>query len=196
MARGVDMLVATPGRLHRPPRPARSRRSRRRRDPRPRRGRPDARHGLHPPASGRSWRSCRSERQSLFFSATMPKEIGAARRRAAARSRPRLRHARRHHRRPRAARASSSSSRSRKPRCWSSCSPIRPSTRALVFTRTKHGADKVARHLEAAGISAAAIHGNKSQRQRERALDGLPRRPHPRCSSRPTSPPAASTSTA
>jgi ATP-dependent RNA helicase RhlE len=42
--------------------------------------------------------------------------------------------------------------------------------RTIVFTRTKHGADKVTRHLEAAGISAAAIHGNKSQSQRERAL--------------------------
>jgi ATP-dependent RNA helicase RhlE len=42
--------------------------------------------------------------------------------------------------------------------------------RALVFTRTKHGADKVVRKLEAAGIRAAAIHGNKSQPQRERAL--------------------------
>jgi ATP-dependent RNA helicase RhlE len=42
--------------------------------------------------------------------------------------------------------------------------------RALVFTRTKHGADKVVRHLEAARISADAIHGNKSQGQRERAL--------------------------
>ena len=43
-------------------------------------------------------------------------------------------------------------------------------TRTLVFTRTKRGADKVARHLEAAGINVAAIHGNKSQRQREAAL--------------------------
>jgi ATP-dependent RNA helicase RhlE len=42
--------------------------------------------------------------------------------------------------------------------------------RALVFTRTKHGADKVVRKLAAAGIGAAAIHGNKSQPQRERAL--------------------------
>jgi ATP-dependent RNA helicase RhlE len=39
-----------------------------------------------------------------------------------------------------------------------------------VFTRTKRGADKVARHLEAAGIRTAAIHGNKSQSQREQAL--------------------------
>ena len=39
-----------------------------------------------------------------------------------------------------------------------------------MFTRTKRGADKVARHLEEAGIAVAAIHGNKSQGQRERAL--------------------------
>ncbi len=43
--------------------------------------------------------------------------------------------------------------------------------RTLVFTRTKRGADKVARHLETAGIMVAAIHGNKSQNQRERALE-------------------------
>jgi ATP-dependent RNA helicase RhlE len=42
--------------------------------------------------------------------------------------------------------------------------------RALVFTRTKHGADRVVKHLVAAGIGCAAIHGNKSQPQRERAL--------------------------
>jgi ATP-dependent RNA helicase RhlE len=45
--------------------------------------------------------------------------------------------------------------------------------RALVFTRTKHGADKVVRKLECAGLAAAAIHGNKSQPQRERALAGF-----------------------
>ena len=42
--------------------------------------------------------------------------------------------------------------------------------RALIFTRTKHGADKVARNLVNAGIRAEAIHGNKSQNQRERVL--------------------------
>ena len=42
--------------------------------------------------------------------------------------------------------------------------------RALVFSRTKHGADKIVRQLEAAGIDANAIHGNKSQPQRERAI--------------------------
>jgi superfamily II DNA/RNA helicase len=42
--------------------------------------------------------------------------------------------------------------------------------RAIVFTRTKHGADRVVRSLEQSGIRAAAIHGNKSQNQRERVL--------------------------
>lgn len=40
----------------------------------------------------------------------------------------------------------------------------------LIFTRTKHGADKLARILEKAGIGAEAIHGNKSQNARQRAL--------------------------
>jgi ATP-dependent RNA helicase RhlE len=41
---------------------------------------------------------------------------------------------------------------------------------ALVFTRTKHGADKVVKELSRAGVSAEAIHGNKSQNARQRAL--------------------------
>ena len=47
--------------------------------------------------------------------------------------------------------------------------------RSLVFTRTKHGADRVVRQLGNAGIVAEAIHGNKSQGQRERALDAFKR---------------------
>ena len=42
--------------------------------------------------------------------------------------------------------------------------------RALIFTRTKHGADKVVKGLAKAGIAANAIHGNKSQNHRERVL--------------------------
>lgn len=42
--------------------------------------------------------------------------------------------------------------------------------RTLVFTRTKHGADRVVKFLQESGLPAAAIHGNKSQGQRERAL--------------------------
>ena len=45
--------------------------------------------------------------------------------------------------------------------------------RVLVFTRTKHGADKVVRRLVQSGIAAEAIHGNKSQGQRERALSAF-----------------------
>ncbi len=45
--------------------------------------------------------------------------------------------------------------------------------RVLVFTRTKHGANRVAEHLEKAGVSSDAIHGNKSQGARVRALDGF-----------------------
>jgi len=45
--------------------------------------------------------------------------------------------------------------------------------RAIVFARTKHGADRVAKKLESAGFEAEAIHGNKSQGQRTRALDAF-----------------------
>ena len=43
-------------------------------------------------------------------------------------------------------------------------------TRALVFTRTKRGADRVQKYLDAAGVVSASIHGDKTQSQRERAL--------------------------
>jgi ATP-dependent RNA helicase RhlE len=46
---------------------------------------------------------------------------------------------------------------------------------ALVFVRTKHGADKLASHLSRASIRTAAIHGNKGQLQREAALDDFKR---------------------
>lgn len=47
--------------------------------------------------------------------------------------------------------------------------------RALVFTRTKHGANRLSERLDRAGIGSAAIHGNKSQGARERALEGFKR---------------------
>jgi len=46
----------------------------------------------------------------------------------------------------------------------------KPNTRTLVFTRTKYGADKVVKQLVKAGVPAAALHGNKSQGARTRAL--------------------------
>jgi len=50
-----------------------------------------------------------------------------------------------------------------------------PDGRILVFTRTKHGADRVVRQLDRAGLDSAAIHGNKSQSARQRALDAFKR---------------------
>jgi ATP-dependent RNA helicase RhlE len=48
-----------------------------------------------------------------------------------------------------------------------------PMSRALVFTRTKHGADRLVRRLGASGIRAEAIHSNKSQNSRQRALENF-----------------------
>ena len=48
-------------------------------------------------------------------------------------------------------------------------------TRTIVFTRTKHGANRVSDQLQRRGIGAAAIHGNKSQSARVRALDAFKR---------------------
>ena len=48
-----------------------------------------------------------------------------------------------------------------------------PDGRSIVFLRTKHGAEKLMKHLEVNGFSVASIHGNKSQGQRERALKGF-----------------------
>ncbi len=45
--------------------------------------------------------------------------------------------------------------------------------RVLIFTRTKHGADAVARHLEKDGVNVGVIHGNKSQNHRQRAIRGF-----------------------
>jgi len=47
---------------------------------------------------------------------------------------------------------------------------------ALVFSRTKHGADKIVKHLERAGFKAQAIHGNKSQNARQLALNNFKER--------------------
>ena len=46
-------------------------------------------------------------------------------------------------------------------------------SRVIVFTRTKHGANRVAEQLASSGVAAAAIHGNKSQTARQAALDGF-----------------------
>jgi ATP-dependent RNA helicase RhlE len=48
-----------------------------------------------------------------------------------------------------------------------------PMYSVLVFSRTKHGADKIRRKLDKAGIESIAIHSNRSQSQRQKALDGF-----------------------
>ncbi|MEI9902192.1 MAG: DEAD/DEAH box helicase [Hyphomicrobium sp.] len=109
-------------------------------------------------------------RQSLFFSATMPKEIGAL-------AAEMLRDPLRVQVTPVAKTADRVSQsvihveQQKKSALLIELFGNPAFTRTLVFTRTKRGADKVARHLEAAGILVAAIHGNKSQSQREKALE-------------------------
>jgi ATP-dependent RNA helicase RhlE len=110
-----------------------------------------------------------TERQTLFFSATMPAEIA------------KLAEAILHHpvqiripavkaNAPRIDQSVYFVPRQQKPRLLSDVLNSGQVTRALVFTRTKHGADRVVRQLSRSGIQAAAIHGNKSQQSRQRTL--------------------------
>jgi superfamily II DNA/RNA helicase len=113
-----------------------------------------------------------AQRQTLFFSATMPKEIEDLARHmlrdpahvavtpvasTAERIAQRVVHV----------------DRAGKPALLAETLRKENIDRAIVFTRTKHGADKVVRQLEQRGIAAAAIHGNKSQSQRDRALSAF-----------------------
>ena len=111
-------------------------------------------------------------RQTLLFSATMPKEIRELSSRhlknptevsviPAKKTADRVDHSVMHMPTPAKMGALASLIRDRK------------GERVIVFTRTKRGADKATKRLEADGIAAAAIHGNKSQGQRERALAGF-----------------------
>jgi ATP-dependent RNA helicase RhlE len=108
-------------------------------------------------------------RQTLFFSATMPREIGQL-------AEQMLRDPTKVAVTPvastveRVAQRIIHLDRAAKPAVLSEVLKREPVERALVFTRTKHGADKVVRALGHAGIAAEAIHGNKSQPQRERVL--------------------------
>ena len=117
-------------------------------------------------------RSLPKERQSLFFSATMPKEIGTLagellRDPAEVRVSPVATTVEKVEQR-----VVFATSEQKRPLLLETLADPAV-TRVLVFTRTKHRADQVTRHLEAAGVDADAIHGNKSQSQRERALAGF-----------------------
>ena len=191
---GADIVVATPGRLLDPMEPAATIDLAARRDPRPRRGRPDARHGLHP-------------RHPQGRSRCSPQAPEPALQRDVLRRDPPARRARFLHdpatvagHAPatppsRSSRSSIRVDRERKRELLTHLIKTGVVDQALVFTRTKHGANRLAQQLERDGIGAAAIHGNKSQgaaRARARRLQGGK---HARSSSRPTSRPAGSTST-
>lgn len=109
------------------------------------------------------------KRQTLFFSATMPKDIAEL-------ADSMLRDPARVAVTPVSSTAERINQRivqvdfSAKPAFLTKLLKDEPINRALVFTRTKHGADKVVKTLEKAGIAASAIHGNKSQNHRERTL--------------------------
>jgi len=112
------------------------------------------------------------ERQTLFFSATMPQEIAEL-------ARQMLRDPAKVAVTPPATTVELIEQRiihvdrAAKPAILADVLKAETIDRALVFTRTKHGADRVVRGLAKAGIAAAAIHGNKSQGQRERVLSAF-----------------------
>jgi ATP-dependent RNA helicase RhlE len=120
------------------------------------------------PAVDRLVAQCPRERQTLFFSATLEGEAGRV---AASYTRDPRRHE--HH--PRQSRTGTIEHRfvavERDRRIDALVGELRGDRAlALVFVRTKRGADRLVRRLGAAGVQAVAMHGDKSQRQREKAL--------------------------
>jgi superfamily II DNA/RNA helicase len=120
------------------------------------------------PAVDRIVGACPRDRQTLFFSATLDGDAG----RLAARY---TRDARRHDHSPRQSRTGTVEHRfvavDRDSRMDALVGELRGERdRALVFVRTKRGADRLVRRLGHAGVDAVAMHGDKSQRQREKAL--------------------------
>jgi ATP-dependent RNA helicase RhlE len=109
------------------------------------------------------------KRQSLFFSATMPKSIVEL-------SRKMLGDFERVTIKPEQATAEKVEqgvyfvSKANKPKLLVHLLEQRPDDSVLVFSRTKHGANKIVKKLDQAGIRSAAIHGNKSQTARQKAL--------------------------
>jgi ATP-dependent RNA helicase RhlE len=120
------------------------------------------------PAVDRLVAACPRDRQTLFFSATLDGEPG----RVAAKY---TRDARRHEHSPRQTSTGTIEHRfiavDRDDRMDALVGELRSEReRALVFVRTKRGADRLVKRLGNAGVQAVAMHGDKSQRQREKAL--------------------------
>ena len=120
------------------------------------------------PAVDRIVAACPRDRQTLFFSATLDGDAG--------RLASRYTHdARRHDHSPRQSRTGKVEHRfvavDRDTRMDALVGELRGERdRALVFVRTKRGADRLVKRLGHAGVAAVAMHGDKSQRQREKAL--------------------------
>jgi len=120
------------------------------------------------PAVDRIVAACPRDRQTLFFSATLDGDAG--------RLASRYTHdARRHDHSPRQSRTGKVEHRfvavDRDSRMDALVGELRGERdRALVFVRTKRGADRLVKRLGHAGVAAVAMHGDKSQRQREKAL--------------------------
>ena len=110
-----------------------------------------------------------NKRQSLFFSATMPKDIVEL-------SKKLLGNFERVTIKPKQATAEKVEqgiyfvSKLNKPKLLVHLLQENPTASVLVFSRTKHGANKIVKKLEQADINSAAIHGNKSQTARQKAL--------------------------
>jgi ATP-dependent RNA helicase RhlE len=126
------------------------------------------------PAVDRIVKLCPRERQTLFFSATLEGAAGQL-------ARSYTQNAARHTHTPEPDRGSKTVHRfvnvSRDNRMDALLVELRSPDRgrALVFTRTKHGADRLTKRLARENIAAVAMHGNKSQGQRDRALASFER---------------------
>jgi superfamily II DNA/RNA helicase len=119
------------------------------------------------PAVDRIVAQCPRDRQTLFFSATLDGEAGRI-------ARAYTRDAKRHEHTPPPRRTADIEHRfvavERDDRLDALVGQLDDSDMALVFVRTKRGADRLVRRLSREGVEAVAMHGDKSQRQREKAL--------------------------
>lgn len=113
-----------------------------------------------------------SERQSLFFSATMPKSIIELSKKILG-DFEQVRIAPKQTTAERVDQAIYFVPKKNKVKLLTHLLKTEPVDTVLVFSRTKHGANKIVKKLEKAGIHAAAIHGNKSQNQRQKVLNAF-----------------------
>jgi ATP-dependent RNA helicase RhlE len=120
------------------------------------------------PAVDRIVRACPTRRQTLFFSATLDGEAGRV---AAAHTRDPVRHEHAPPPAPGAAVAHRFVAVGHEHKLSALIAELRRDDGlTLVFVRTRRGADRLVKRLATAGVEAVAMHGDKSQRQRERAL--------------------------